>query len=124
MRGIQRIANLDGEFQGLIDRQGPLDLSAFDVLHDQVIRADIVQSTNIGMIQCRDCTSFVLEPFGEPGAGNLDGDDAIEARIARLINFTHSARTDGREVFRTVRACRRERAASGSELSLADARPI
>ena len=94
VRGIQRIANLDGAFQCLIDRQGPLELRAFDVLHDQVIRTDIMEGTNVGMIQRRYSTSFVLEPFGELCPGNLDRDHAIEARIAGLINFTHSTRTD------------------------------
>jgi hypothetical protein len=37
----------------------------------------------MGMIQCRHGPGFMLETFGELFLGDLDGDDAIEARVAR-----------------------------------------
>ena len=65
VRVIQSGANRHGVLQCLIERERPLELCAFDLLHDQVIRADIVQNANIGMIQRRDGFGFSLEAFAE-----------------------------------------------------------
>ena len=65
VRGIERIANLHRILQRLIDRQRPLERRAFDVLHHQIIRADIVELADVGMIQRRNRLRFALESFAE-----------------------------------------------------------
>jgi hypothetical protein len=45
---------------------------ALDQLHHQVIRADIVQRADIGMIQCSNGAGLAFEPFGEPLGRHLD----------------------------------------------------
>ena len=46
------------------------------------------------MIQRSDCADLTLEAVTELLRGNLDGDIAADARIARAIDFAHSARAD------------------------------
>ena len=99
VRGVESIANLRGVLQRLIERQRSLERRALDVLHHQVIRPDIVERADVGMIQRRDSARFALESFAELGLGNLDRDDAIEARVAGLVHLAHAARADGRKDF-------------------------
>ena len=99
VRGVERVANLHRVLQCLIERQRPLERRALDVLHHQVIRPNIVQRANVGMIQRRHGASFALETLTELGLGSFDRNDAIEARVASLVHFAHSARTDWRKDF-------------------------
>jgi len=39
---------------------------------------------------------FALEALGEPLVRNLDGDDAIQPRVASLVDFSHTAGAQGR----------------------------
>ena len=99
VRGVERIANLRGILQRLIERQRAFQRRALDVLHHQVIRSDIVQLADVGMIQRRDGARLALEAFAEFGLGDLDRDDAIQARVVGFVHLTHAARADGREDF-------------------------
>ncbi len=65
VRGIERGANLRGILQCLIDRQRPLESRALDVLHYKVIGTDIVERTNVGMVQRSDSACFALEALRE-----------------------------------------------------------
>jgi len=70
------------ELQRLIRRKGPRlftvdDRPPVDVLHDQKIRADIVNLADIGMIECRDGFGFTLEALAELLARNFDRDVPI-----------------------------------------------
>ena len=65
VRGIQRIGNLDGVLQRLIERQRPFERLALDVLHHQVVRADVVELADVGMIQRGDRARLALEAFAE-----------------------------------------------------------
>ena len=56
MRGVERITDLRGAGQRLCQRQRPRDGEAVHELHDQVIRADVVQLADVRMVQCRDGT--------------------------------------------------------------------
>jgi hypothetical protein len=58
-----------------------------------------MQRANVGMIQRAHAASFALKTLTELGLGNLDGHDAIEARVTSLVDIAHSARTDWRKVF-------------------------
>src|SRR5579863_2452487 len=60
---------------------------------------DIVDLADVGMIERRDGVSFLLETRRVLALQALDADDAIEARVARLVDLSHAARPDGREDF-------------------------
>ena len=91
MSGFERAAMPSASRTASGRSQRPARRSAVDVLHDDVIRADIVNLADIGMIQRGDGFGFPLEAFGKPGVGNLDGHIAIEPRIARFPHRSHAA---------------------------------
>jgi len=105
VRRIQRVQNLARILHRLVDRQRPLERLAFDILHHQVIRPDIVQRADMRMVQRRDRPRFPLEALGEFYRGDLDRDGAIKPRITRLVHLTHAARADGREDFIRTETC-------------------
>ena len=78
---------------------------ALDVLHDEVIRANVVESTDIGMIQRCNRARLALEPIGELQRRYFNGDIAPELRIARSPDFTHTAFADGRDNFLRAEFC-------------------
>ena len=49
------------------------------------------------MIQRRHGAGFALETLAELFAGNLDGNDPVEPRVARLIYFAHAACAEWRQ---------------------------
>ena len=51
------------------------------------------------VVQRRHRTGLALEPFRELLFGNLDGDDAVEAGVARSPDLTHAPSADGFEGF-------------------------
>src|ERR1700719_2856931 len=64
--GLERGSNLPRELQRLIRRKGLRlftvdDRPAVNVLHDQKIRADVVNLADVGMIECRDGFGVTLE---------------------------------------------------------------
>src|SRR5215467_15934375 len=95
--GVERITNLRAIFQGLIQWQRSTKRLAVDVLHNEIVRTDIVKLADMRMVQRSDCPGFALESFAEVLTRSLDGDDAIETCVACLPHFTHSARSDLRE---------------------------
>jgi hypothetical protein len=58
---------------------------------------NIMQHTNMGMIQAGDRFRFAFEALlanrirRELSGENLDGDIAVKARVARAVNFAHAA---------------------------------
>ena len=50
VRGFERAGQLDRILQRLIERQRTFDLRTFDVFHDQVVGADVVESANVRMV--------------------------------------------------------------------------
>src|SRR5579863_8089109 len=65
----------------------------------------VVERADVGMVQAGDGFGFAVEALaqisaiGKMSGQNLDGDDAVEARVAGAIHFSHSTRTDGGENF-------------------------
>src|SRR5258708_5222744 len=107
---VQRITNLRGIADRLIDREGAPQRRAVYILHHEVIGADIVQSADMRMIQCRDGTRFPLKMPAKPARGNLDSNFAVEPGIHCPVDRTHSARADKRfDRIRTELGARRER---------------
>lgn len=89
----------------------------FEKLHHQIIcailRADVVEMADMGMIQRGDSQSFALHPliqFGrrrKMGSKNLDGDRAVEPGVAGKIHFTHTAGSERRLNFIKAKLCAR-----------------
>jgi|SRR5579864_4561549 len=97
---LERIADLRGVGQRSIERERALERSPLDKLHDQIVRADVVNLANAGMFQRCNCLGFALEALTELQLGNLDGDEAIQTRVAGLVHLTHATRADGRKNFK------------------------
>jgi hypothetical protein len=91
VRGLERLSYLDGVLQRLIERQRARKRFALDILHHQIVRADVVELTNVGMVQRSDGAGFTFEALAELDGRYLDGDDAVEACIAGLPYFAHTA---------------------------------
>src|SRR5882672_11227306 len=86
----------------LVGRDWSPERCAIDVLHDQIIRTDIIKMTDVGVIQSRDGARFALEPFGEFLAGDLDGDHSVQASVACLIDLAHTpGANQGEDLVRT-----------------------
>ncbi len=60
-----------------------------------------MERANVRVVQARDGLRLALEPLlqirvrGDMLREDFDGDGAVEAGIARFVDLTHSARTDG-----------------------------
>ena len=66
-----------------------------------LVLADVVERADVRMLEARDVPRFALEPLAparhrRPDAGrqHLDGDEAIEPRVARLVDLAHAAFAD------------------------------
>src|SRR5262245_53421629 len=95
--GVERITNLHAIFQGLIQWQRSAKRLALDVLHDEIVRTDIIKLADMRMVQRSDCPRFSLESFAELLTRSFYGDAAMQPCVACLPHFTHSARADLRE---------------------------
>lgn len=51
---VQGVKNLASILDGCCHRQRSLKGSPFDVLHDQLVRPDVVQVADVGLVQCPD----------------------------------------------------------------------
>jgi hypothetical protein len=90
----------DGEGFGEGDGSGGDALGeggAFHQLHDEVVRAYLEEGADVGVVEGGDAAGFALEVLGELLGGDFDGDDAVEAGVARALHLSHSARAKGRD---------------------------
>src|ERR1700716_3433097 len=107
VRPIQPVADLCAMAENLLQRQWALTQPggqrlAFQVLHYQVahaiLRTDVIQRADVGMLQGRNGFGLALESFlrlriaGKVGRKDLDGYRAIETGVATTIDFSHAAR--------------------------------
>ena len=69
----------------------------FHQFHDEIVGPDVEEGADVRMIQGRDGAGFALEALGELFSGNLDGDVAAQAGIARAVDFAHPAGSNGCE---------------------------
>ena len=99
VRGIERIANLRRILQRLIERQGPFQRCALDVLHHEVIWPDVIKRADVRMIERRNCLGLALEALGKLGTGCLDRDKPVKACVAALVYLSHATCPDRREDF-------------------------
>ena len=102
----QRVGDLARDVDGFIDRQRTARQPARDrlpveVLHDEIVEArvvaDVVDAADVRVLEARDRFGLAFEPLAHVGrdrfgAGDdLDGDEPIEARIARAVDLAHAA---------------------------------
>ncbi len=99
VRGLERATNLHGVAQCLIERERTVERGAFDKLHDQVSRPDIVDLADVRMIQRGDGFGFALKALRELCGGDFNGYVAIQSRIVRAIHLAHPARAERRDDF-------------------------
>ena len=102
VRGFERIGDLACDGQRLLDRnRAPLDALgqrfALHQFHDEVVRADIVQRADIGMIQRGDRAGFALEAVAESLGGDFYGHFTMESGIGRAIDLAHATGADRRK---------------------------
>jgi hypothetical protein len=89
--GVERIADLASVLQDVVELEWALERFSLDVLHHQIVRADVVQRADVRMIEGGDRTRFALEPVRERRLQNLDRDRAIQARIVGFVHLAHAA---------------------------------
>jgi hypothetical protein len=65
MRRVQPVQDLTGNGQRLLHRHWPLEWRAFDKLHHQEIRPNIVELTDVRVIQRRDGPRLTFKPLAE-----------------------------------------------------------
>lgn len=61
MRCFEGVGNLTSDAQRFIEGQRAFRRFAFDVLHDEVVRADVMEGADVGMIERGDGLRFELE---------------------------------------------------------------
>jgi hypothetical protein len=96
---VQRIEYLLRVFDRFVERQRTSERSAFDVLHNQVVRSDIMERADVRMIQGGNGTRLTLKALAELRRRNLDRDSAPEPCVASLPYLAHATCTDGRQDF-------------------------
>jgi hypothetical protein len=115
VRTIERIANLHGNGQRVVDWKHRCLLRsrrqrlALEVLEDDVVlvavAADVVNRADVRIVERCDGARFLLEALPRLGIGGeragqyLDRDGPIEPRIARAIHLAHAPFAKGRDDF-------------------------
>jgi hypothetical protein len=120
VQGAQGLRDLDGEANGVLDRdrasfQALGQRLAVQVLHDEerhaVLLPDIVKRADVRMADAPDGSGLAPESFELRRAGvawgeeNLDGDSTIEAGVASVINLAHATRAEQFEDFVRTELC-------------------
>jgi hypothetical protein len=106
MRLVERVRDLHPVAQRLVERErAPREAIgkrlAFEVLHHEerraLLLADVVERADMRVIEVRDRARFVLEAFTELQVSRdvrgqyLDRDGALQASVARFVDFAHAA---------------------------------
>ncbi len=114
MRLVERLGDFDPVPDHVGDGEGAAaetigQVLAVEVLHHQEIDAafvaDVVERADVGMIQRGDGPRLAIEPLTQGGrvdqgrGQHLDGDHAIQPRVARTVDLAHPACAEGGENF-------------------------
>ena len=101
VRRLDRAHNLQRQTYRLFDGHRPVQRLAVDIFEHEVARADVMELTDVWVVQRSNRPRFVLEATqtvgvsGECVGKDLDRHVTLEAGIARPIDLTHPARPDG-----------------------------
>ena len=99
MRALERTRDRARQPHRILDRHRAAQGLAVDVLHDQVVRTDVVQRADIGMVQRSNRPRLLFEPARVRTLQRLDRHDTVESRVARLPDIAHVARAERGEDF-------------------------
>ena len=112
VRGVEGARDLDRNCQHLVERQRAVaetigERLAFEILHDEkigeVLPTDVMERADVRVRELGDRAGFTLETLAELRVSreslrkDLDGDDAIESRVARFVDLAHAAGPQGGE---------------------------
>src|SRR6185295_7946967 len=104
MGSVQGASDLNRVLERLIEREGSLlqlllERIALQILHNEercaVLLADVVQWTDVGVIELRDRAGLAIEAFAklrvarELGREDLDRHGAIQACVAGFVDLSH-----------------------------------
>ena len=65
VRFLERRRDLDRQSERVLGRQGPMSGMSLDVLHDQVVRTDVVDLADVRMVQRGDRPGLALESLAD-----------------------------------------------------------
>src|SRR6185369_3101848 len=99
MRRIERTGNLLRQRQRLLYAQGSNERRTLHEFEHQIIRPDVENLADVGMIQGRDRAGFPFETCSVRLIDLLDSDNAIEPRVAGFPHLSHAASANGRNDF-------------------------
>ena len=109
MRAVERVGDLRGQLERLIERQRALldargQRLALHVLHHHVtgavLVADVVEHADVRMIQRSNGAGFAFEAgaqilaLGDVFGQDLDGDGAVEPGVAGFVHLAHASGAD------------------------------
>jgi hypothetical protein len=97
VRGVQSVEDLSGVGDDLVERQRASERLAFHQFHHQVVRPDVIELANVGMVQGGDGAGLAFEAIGEPLRCDFDRHHAVQPGVAGLPDFTHAAGADRRQ---------------------------
>src|SRR5688572_24453740 len=101
--GIERAGYLPHHSQRIVQRHRPAKRCALHILEDEIARADVVELTDVRMVQRGDGPRFLLETAqsiriaGEGLGKDLDRDLASQTRVTGPIHLAHPAGAEWRD---------------------------
>jgi len=95
--GIESCGDLNRQPNGFLGRMGASNGCALDVLQYQVVRTDVVDLTDVGMIQRSDGAGLLLKTSVVLALQPFDRNNAVQAGVAGLPHLTHAACANGGE---------------------------
>ena len=90
VRSFERVHDVDGGAEGLLERQGTADGSSVEVLHHQVVRTDVVEDADMWMAQRRDSARFLEKTRGVTAVERLDGHGPAQAGVESFVDLAHA----------------------------------
>jgi hypothetical protein len=109
VRFVQRVGYFQSQLQRFVQRHGATFKArrqrlAFEIFHDEIVGtvllANVVQHTDMRVIQRSQRLRFTLEALPHLGIRRpmlwkyFDGDDALQSRVRRFVDFAHSTGSD------------------------------
>ena len=102
VRSVETVCDLYRHGQRLRQRQRAGERLALDVLHDEVVRAYIIERAYVRVVQGGDGMRFACESVREFCSRELDGNSAVQTRVSGLPHLAHATCSDnGLEFVRT-----------------------
>jgi hypothetical protein len=114
MRDFERVHDVDGGTECLLERQRTADGRSLEVLHHQIVRTDVVEDADMRMVQRRDRARFLEKTRGVNAVERLDGHCPAQAGVEGLVDLAHATCTHhGHDFKRTEAGTRGQRHRKG-----------